>query len=115
MGADWLGPVRYTIHDDLKARVLVFSRGDLTIALVGADVFGMGFPDVAVIREGARALGVDYTIFGMSHNHAAGDTTGVYGFYPAEYIAHIQARTIAGIRLALEGPEAGWETAHRFS
>lgn len=101
-GPDWLGPVKYTVHDDLKSRILVFSRGDQAVALVGSDVFGMGHPDVQVIRDGARALGIDHTIFGMSHNHAAGDTTGVYGFYPAEYIAHIQQRTIDGIRQAWE-------------
>lgn len=100
-GEDWLGQP-YEIHDDLKARIAVFSDGGLTVAIVGADVFGMGVNDVRRIRTGAANLGVDATIFCMSHTHSGGDTTGVYGHYPADYISHIQDRTIAGIEMALK-------------
>ncbi len=100
----WL-PHPYIVHDDLKARTAVLTDGRLTVALVGADLFGMGWDELNVIREKARAMGVDQTIIAMSHNHAAGDTIGVYGHYPAEYIAHIQGRISEGIRQALEGLE----------
>ena len=98
-GSDWLGHA-YTVHDDLKGRIAVFQRGELSIALVGADLFGMGFRDLNVMRRAASKMGVAETVVAMSHNHAAGDTVGVYGHYPAEYVEYIQQRIIAGIRQA---------------
>jgi hypothetical protein len=100
-GEDWLG-FKYTVHDDLKARIVVFDDGQDTVALVGADLFGMGWNETFVMREGARKLGVDQTIIAMAHNHEAGDTIGVYGHYPAEYIAHIQKQIVHGIDVALK-------------
>lgn len=99
-GEDWLGH-RYTVPQPLKSRIAVFSDGELTVALVGADLFGVSRADDLVIREGARKLGVDYTVVASSHNHASGDTIGVYGHYPTEYIAHIQQQTLKGIQEAL--------------
>ena len=61
----------------------------------------MTFADNLAIREGAKALGVDHTIVASSHNHASGDTLGVYGFYPADYIGYIRKQTLAGIQQAL--------------
>jgi hypothetical protein len=100
-GADWLGH-RYTVTTPLKSRIVVFSDGELTVALVGADLFGVGFADNLAIRERAKELGVNHTIVASSHNHASGDTIGVYGHYPTEYIRHIQDETVAGIKRALE-------------
>ncbi|PCJ54322.1 MAG: hypothetical protein COA73_14515 [Candidatus Hydrogenedentota bacterium] len=100
-GKDWLG-YKYKVHDDLKARIAVFDDGQKRVALVGADLFGMGWNETYVMREGARKLGVDQTVIAMSHNHAAGDTIGVYGHYPAEYIAHIQKQVLHGIELAIK-------------
>lgn len=99
-GKEWLARP-YEIHDDLKARTVVFSDDDLTVAFVGADLFGMGWNEVWVMREAAHALGIDTMILGMSHNHAAGDTIGIYGHYPAEYIAHIQGQVEQGLKDAL--------------
>ncbi len=97
-GPDWLGPMqKFAVHDDLKARTAVFSDGKVTVALVGADLFGAGWDDLNVIREAAKKIGVDNTIIGMAHNHAGGDTIGVYGFYPKEYVAHVQQQIIQGI------------------
>lgn len=101
MGEDWLAKP-YEVHDDLKARIAVFSDGGLTVAIVGADVFGMGINAVRAIRTGAANLGVDSTIFAMSHTHSGGDTTGVYGYYPGKYISHIQDRVVTGIGEALK-------------
>ncbi len=100
-GEDWLGHP-YTVHDDLKARTVLFSDGDLTIGLVGADLFGMGWNETKVMRDRAKALGVDVLVIAMSHNHEAGDTIGVYGHYPAEYIAYIQDRITEGVAAAIE-------------
>jgi hypothetical protein len=100
-GPEWLGH-RYTLAEHLKSRIVVFSDGKLTVAFVGADLFGVAFADNLAIREGAKALGVDHTIVASSHNHASGDTIGVYGFYPADYIKHIREQTLAGIKQALD-------------
>jgi hypothetical protein len=98
-GEDWLGHP-YEVHDPLLARIAVFSDGDLTVALVGADLFGFGFFEGNVIRKAAKEAGVEHTIIGSSHNHAAGDTMGVYGHYPAEFIAYIQQQITDGIMKA---------------
>jgi len=60
----------------------------------------MGFRDLSVIRRAAQKMGIAETVVAMSHNHAAGDTIGVYGHYPAEYVGHIQQQIIDGIRQA---------------
>lgn len=98
---DWL-PRPFEVHDPLKARMAVFTNGDLTVAFVGADLFGMGAPDVQVMRDAAAELGIDHLVFGMSHNHAAPDTIGVYGHYPAEYNQYIFKQVKSGLELALE-------------
>ena len=90
-------PEPFRVHDDLKARILVIHRGDLTVGFVGADLFGMSHPEISVLREAARKKGIDHVVFAMSHNHAAPDTIGVYGHYPAEYIGYIQERVVAGL------------------
>jgi hypothetical protein len=95
--AEWLAPKvqkSFAVHDDLYARAVVFESGGLRIALVGADLFGMGASDINPMREKAAAAGVQYMMFAMSHNHAAPDTIGVYGHYPAEYIAFIQDQVV---------------------
>lgn len=97
---DWL-PQPFEIHDDLKARIATFSNGEVTVGLVGADNFGMGWDDVAVMREAARRIGYTDIIFAMSHNHATGDTIGVYGHYPAEYVGYIQSQVSVGLEKAL--------------
>lgn len=113
-GKDWLAHP-YTVHDDLKARTVVFTDGELTVALVGADLFGMGSKDINVMREAAREMGIDHMVLAMSHNHAAGDTIGVYGHVPTEYIAHIQRQVIAGLGAALASlePVAEFRTASK--
>ena len=101
-GEDWLSH-KYTVHDQLKSRIAVFKKDQLTVALVGADVFGMGFNDVQVIRDRARKdLGIDHLVFAMSHTHSGGDLIGVYGHYPAEYVNHVQKQTLAGLTEAME-------------
>ena len=97
----WL-PHRFEVHDDLKARTAVFSDGTTSIAFVGADLFGMGWQDINVMRDGAKALGVDHLILAMSHNHAAGDTIGVYGHYPTEFITFIQSQVVSSVKEALD-------------
>lgn len=104
LSVEWIDPryqPNYKPHDDLFARTIVFDKDEKTIALVGNDLFVMGLNDVQPIRDRAKALGVEYVLFAMSHNHAAPDTIGVYGHYPAEYIKFIQDQTVEGIRQAV--------------
>jgi len=96
----WLAH-RFQIHDDLKARTAVFSDGNETVAFVGADLFGMRWKDVNVMRDEAKRLGVNHLVLASSHNHAAGDTLGVYGHYPAEFVAFIHSQVIDSIKVAL--------------
>ena len=97
---DWLNHP-FEVTTDLKARIAVFQANGLTVGFVGADLFGMGYAQLKVIRDAAKEMGIDHVICGLSHNHAAGDTTGFYGFYPEKYIAHIQAQAIDGLKEAL--------------
>lgn len=92
----WL-PNSYTVVQDLHVRFVLLRKGELTVALTGADVFGMGYQDVMRIRKGAQDVGIDHLVFGMSHTHSAGDTIGVYGHYPTEYIGHIMKQTLAAL------------------
>ncbi len=93
---DWL-PYPYTVHDPLLARIVVFANDELSVALVGADLFGFAYSEANAIRAAAKEAGIDHTIIGSSHNHAAPDTLGVYGHYPTEYIAYIQQQIGEGI------------------
>ncbi len=94
---EWLDArlqAKFSVHDDIWARCVVFERGDLTVAIVGADVFGMGLTDIQPMRDRAQSSGTDFMVLAMSHNHAAPDTIGVYGHYPQEYIQFIQDQVV---------------------
>ncbi|MBX7169266.1 MAG: hypothetical protein K1X74_23235 [Pirellulales bacterium] len=93
----WLNPRlrdAFTIHDDMYARCVVFEKGGQRFALVGADLFGMSRSDIEPMRARVAKNGVAYMVLAMSHNHAAPDTIGVYGHYPAEYIQYIQNQVV---------------------
>jgi hypothetical protein len=104
-GEDWLGPVKFRVHDPLRARAAVFVLGDLKVAVVGADIFGMQKSDIDPVEERLREHGISHLVLGMSHDHAAGDPIGIYGFYPEKYVKHIQdgiyqaaVKALAGVR-----------------
>ena len=93
----WLPPKQrdsFKVHDDMMARCVMFEKDGLKIALIGGDLFGMTSNDINPMRQRAAAAGVQYILLAMSHNHAAPDTIGVYGFYPTEYIAYIQDQVV---------------------
>jgi len=89
------------IHDDLLARCLVISGNGRTVALLGADLFGVTKHEIDPVREAAAELGVDFLLFASSHTHSAADTIGVYGYYPAEYVKFIQDRCIECVKQAV--------------
>lgn len=92
---------KYVIHDPLKARCSVFARGELKVAIVGADLFGLLKSDVDPMEARLRKMGISHLLFGMSHNHAAPDTIGIYGNYPGPYVRHVQDRVVEGVSKAL--------------
>lgn len=98
--ARWLKG-KYKIHDPLKARCVVIARGGLKLAIVGADLFGLLKSEVDPIEARLRKLGISHLLLAMSHNHAAPDTIGIYGFYPKEYVGYLQARIVKGVSAAL--------------
>ncbi len=102
---EWLPPKQrasFKIHDRMLSRTVVFEKDGQRIALVGADLFGMTSADIMPIRKWAADSGVPFVMFAMSHNHAAPDTIGVYGHYPAEYIAFLQDQVVRGIEDAVK-------------
>lgn len=85
---DWIDPryrEKYMPHDKLFARAVVFEKDGVSVALVGVDLFGMGFIECSAMIEKAKAGGLKQLVVASSHNHAAPDTLGVYGHYPMEY------------------------------
>jgi hypothetical protein len=98
---DWLGPVKFTVHDRLKARAAVFTRGELTVALVGGDIFGMLKPDIDRMEERLRPAGITHLVLAMSHVHSAGDPIGIYGFYPEKFVKRIQEGVAGAVEAAL--------------
>jgi hypothetical protein len=86
--ADWIDPKyreKYRPHDPMYARVVVFEKDGLAVALVGADLFGMSNVECSALVEKAKSLGLAHLVLACSHNHTAPDTLGVYGHYPMEY------------------------------
>lgn len=115
---EWMPPRlrdAFRVHDEMFARVVVFEKDGVRIALVGADLFGMLRSDIDAIRQRAKEAGIDFLLFGMSHNHAAPDTIGVYGHYPAEYVAYIQDQVQKAVAQAVANlqPVKEFRTASR--
>lgn len=112
-----LGPLvekdGFRVHDALKARCVVLERGKLRVAIVGADLFGLSQSEVRPIKAALVEHGIDHLIVASSHNHAAPDTIGIYGFYPTDYVALVQKRIREGVLAALESakPVKTWRAA----
>lgn len=99
--ADRLADLRYEkIHDNLEVRCVVLSAGGKTVALVSGDIFVYTAHEIAPIKEGARAAGIDYMVFASSHTHSAPDGIGLDGPRPDAYNAFVQREAIACIQQA---------------
>src|SRR5919197_1421717 len=98
------------VHDDLYARCLVISNGELSIGLVVLDLVGFFYPDVEAIRA---ELGheLDHVIVAATHNHSGPDVLGLWG--PAflglvpvftgrdeAYVGDVRAKVIGCLRSA---------------
>jgi hypothetical protein len=86
----WLPTPEWSVHDDMHARALVLTDGRTRVAIVAADLFGMNRNDFEPIEKRLTEQGWPALVVAMSHNHAAPDTIGIYGHYPAEYVRYIQ-------------------------
>lgn len=96
----WLATDKWELHDDLKARICYLTNGKTTVTLVGADLFGMSHGIIKDYIAAVAKIGGGHMILGMSHNHAAPDTIGVYGHFPKEYIAYIGEQIVKGVAQA---------------
>lgn len=70
------------VKDDLWARAVVFSQGDVTVALVTVDAVGLFYDEAVRVRErveAARPGAVDLVILQATHTHEAPDTMGQWG------------------------------------
>ena len=70
------------------------------MTLVGADLFGMSFGVIKDYIQAVAKVGGGHMIMGMSHNHAAPDTIGIYGHFPKEYVAYIGEQIVKGVAQA---------------
>lgn len=111
---DWLYH-GFEVLEPLKARMAVFRVDGLTLAVVGADTFGLRKRANDEIRAAARELGIDEVIVGSSHTHSSGDTLGAYGRGPVEFLAYIVEQVADGLEAALGNmqPVAELRSANR--
>jgi len=73
------------VLDPLQARCCYISYQGESVALIGADIFGMLRIDMMAVFDRLKEQGHPNVVVGMSHTHAAPDTIGVYGFFPNKY------------------------------
>ena len=119
MDGAWLagfGPGRAAakVHDDVWARVVTFTRGDVSVAMVSLDLIGLFHEHVVTIREQARARGLDFdhVMVSTTHVHESKDTMGMWGPAPLvpgidpEYMKFIVDRTVDALAKAKEGERA---------
>lgn len=91
---------RYSLHEDLLARVAIFQNGQSKIVLIGLDVFGMAPWDMRTLRKSLAEHGFDQVVVAMSHTHANVDTIGFYGYYPKAYAQRIVSQTVLAVLAA---------------
>ena len=78
------------IHDDLRARAIVFDDGKTPVALVVLDLISVQYPTTQRIREAVAAKVTEIElpperIFTQAiHTHCGPDTIGIYGAGPAQ-------------------------------
>jgi len=73
------------VLDPLQARCCYISYQGQSVALIGADIFGMLRADLLGVFKKLADEGHPNVVVCMSHTHAAPDTIGIYGFFPNKY------------------------------
>ena len=72
------------VHDDIWARTIFFSKGDVDIAVVSVDLVGFFGHDVEILRERLSSLlpELDHLIVSSTHVHSGPDVLGQWGRVP---------------------------------
>ena len=72
------------VHDDIWARTLVFSKGDVDLALVSVDLVGLFLNDVERVKEIVHETHpeIDHVIVSSTHVHSGPDVLGQWGRIP---------------------------------
>ena len=72
------------VHDDIWARTIFFSKGDVDIAVVSVDLVGFFGNDVEILRERLSSLlpELDHLIVSSTHVHSGPDVLGQWGRVP---------------------------------
>lgn len=98
-------------HDDIKIQIVVFRKGDATVAFAALDAVGYFHTYIEEIRRRVQErVDVDLLILGSSHSHEGPDTVGQWGpgntapLRPgrdARFMQSIQDQAVAGIEEAV--------------
>jgi hypothetical protein len=99
------------VHDDVWARAIVITKGDLSIGLVSLDLVGFFHDDVVRVRLAAAQAGLDldHVLVASTHTHEGPDTMGIWGANPGKSgydPAYVSDRVIAGAVAALVEAQA---------
>ena len=72
------------VHDDIWARTLFFSQGDVDVALVSVDLVGFFLSDVELLRERLETQlpELDHLLISSTHVHSGPDVLGQWGRIP---------------------------------
>ena len=72
------------VHDDIWARTIFFSQGDVDIAVVSVDLVGFFGSDVEILRErlSSQLPELDHLIVSSTHVHSGPDVLGQWGRVP---------------------------------
>ena len=93
------------VHDDIWARTLLFSQGDVDVALVSVDLVGFFWNDVQRLRERLQTElpELDHLIVSSTHVHSGPDVMGQWGRIPGtsgrndQYQEELYDTMIAGV------------------
>ncbi|MCA9148245.1 MAG: neutral/alkaline non-lysosomal ceramidase N-terminal domain-containing protein [Planctomycetales bacterium] len=92
------------VHDSIFVRTSVLDDGQRRIAIVGADVIGLQYPEVERIR--AELPGFAYVLVASTHNHEGPDTIGIWGKTPFQrgvdsgYLDRVVAAVVGSVKEA---------------
>jgi len=91
--------------DVLQVRCCYVSHQGQSVALLGADIFGMLRLDLVPVFTKLASEGYPNVVVGLSHVHCAPDTIGVYGFLPNQYLRSVQKAVYDCVRAAAEATQ----------
>ncbi len=97
------------VHDDVWARALTFSQGDLRVGVVSLDLVGYFHDGILRVRLEAlaRKLDLDHIIVASTHQHEGPDTMGLWGVVPLirsideAYLARVEAACVDALADAI--------------